>query len=127
MKILLDQGLPRLSAQALRDAGVDAVHTGECGLSTASDSEILATAREQGRIVISLDSDFHRLMALSGAVEPSVVRIRQEGLRAEAAASLILSVLRRGEEALRCGALVSVTFDRIRLRHLPLERHRGDQ
>ena len=52
MKILLDQGLPRLSAQALRDAGVDAVHTGECGLSTASDSEIPATAREQGRIVI---------------------------------------------------------------------------
>ena len=127
MKILLDQGLPRLSAQALRDAGVDAVHTGECGLSTASDSEILATAREQGRIVISLDSDFHRLIALSGAAEPSVVRIRQEGLQAEAAANLILSVLRRGEEDLRSGALVSVTLDRIRLRHLPLERHRRDQ
>ena len=42
MKLLLDQGLPRSTAELLRQSGLDAVHTGECGLSVASDDEILA-------------------------------------------------------------------------------------
>ena len=37
MKLLLDQGLPRSAAELLRQKGLDAVHTGECGLSVASD------------------------------------------------------------------------------------------
>jgi len=122
MKLLLDQGIPRGSAVALRDAGLDAVHTGECDLSTASDSAILAFAREQQRIVISLDSDFHVLMARENATAPSVIRIRQEGLRAESAASLILSVLDLCKEDLLHGALVSVTQERVRLRLLPLNQ-----
>ncbi len=35
MKLLLDQGTPRLTAVWLRQSGWDAVHTGEAGLSTA--------------------------------------------------------------------------------------------
>ena len=45
MKLLLDQGLPRSAAGLLRQEGLDAVHTGECGLSVASDYEILAAGR----------------------------------------------------------------------------------
>jgi predicted nuclease of predicted toxin-antitoxin system len=41
MKVLLDQGLPRSAAKLLRDAGIDAVHAGECGLATSTDAEIL--------------------------------------------------------------------------------------
>ena len=39
MKLLLDHGLPRSAAGLLRDAGMDAVHTGERGLATASDQQ----------------------------------------------------------------------------------------
>ena len=125
MKLLLDQGLPRSAAQALRDVGLDAVHTGECGLATSSDSAILGAAREQGRIVVSLDSDFHKLMALANAGAPSVIRIRIEGLRAKEAADVIHSVVQRCRDDLDKGALVSVAQDRIRMRRLPLREHRG--
>jgi predicted nuclease of predicted toxin-antitoxin system len=104
----------------LRDAGLDAVHTAERGLSTATDSAILEYAREQQRCVVTFDSDFHALMALSQATSPSVVRIRVEALRAPAVADLILQVLERCRDDLAKGAVVSVTRARIRLRHLPI-------
>ena len=82
MRILLDQGVPRGAAAVLSNAGHNAIHTGQCGLATASDSQILSVAREQQRIIVSLDSDFHSLIARQNATGPSVIRIRQEGLRA---------------------------------------------
>ena len=67
MKLLLDQGLPRSTAELLREKGLDAVHTGECGLAVASDDAILAAGRTQGRTVVTLDSDFHAILALEEA------------------------------------------------------------
>lgn len=80
MKLLLDQGLPRSAIHYLQDAGLNAEHTGSVGLATATDAEILRYAREAASVVVTLDADFHSLLALSGAVSPSVIRIRIEGL-----------------------------------------------
>lgn len=120
MKLLLDQGLPRSAARILRDAGMDALHTGECSLACASDEEILRYAEADGRVVVSLDSDFHALLAFSKATRPSVVRIRIEGLRAEAASDLIRRVVKCCEDDLTVGCVVSVQEDRMRIRELPL-------
>ncbi len=79
MKLLLDQGLPRSSAAVLRDLGLDAVHAGESALSTASDQAILEAARLEDRVVVTLDSDFHTILALEGSAGPSVIRLRREG------------------------------------------------
>jgi predicted nuclease of predicted toxin-antitoxin system len=79
MKLLLDQGLPRSAAPLLCQAGIDTVHVGDLGLSTADDAVILQSGRENGRAVVTLDADFHTLLALSGAATPSVIRIRIEG------------------------------------------------
>ena len=119
MKLLLDQGLPRSSAQLLRNAGIDAVHVGEVGLSTATDAYILAKGLEEGRIVVTLDADFHALLALSGAASPSVIRIRMEGLRGEKAAPLIMTVLSQCSDDLISGAVVTVQTNRLRIRRLP--------
>jgi predicted nuclease of predicted toxin-antitoxin system len=123
MKILLDQCIPRGAAAALRDAGFDAVHVAECDLSTAPDSLILSVARQQQRIIISLDSDFHMLLASENATAPSVIRIRQEGLRAKAAAVLIRSVLDTCKDDLLHGAMISATQKQVRIRLLPLSQH----
>ena len=40
-KLLLDQGLPRSTAEHLRRVGIDTVHTGEIGMATADDASIL--------------------------------------------------------------------------------------
>jgi len=46
-------------------------------MSTASDAIIVRYARENGFVVVTLDADFHALLALSGADAPSVIRIRR--------------------------------------------------
>ena len=120
MKLLLDQGLPRSSAELLRQEGLDAVHTGECGLSKASDDAILAAGRAQGRTVVTLDSDFHTILALEEASGPSVIRMRWEGLRGPEMARLIGQVLELCPDELESGAAVSVRPDGIRVRRLPM-------
>jgi len=50
---------------------------------------ILDLGREVGRTVVTLDADFHALLALKGAISPSVIRLRIEGLRAEELATLV--------------------------------------
>lgn len=122
MKLLLDQGLPRSSAEWLRQAGIDAVHVGELGLSAAEDATILRLGSDQGRVVVTLDADFHALLAWDGAASPSVIRIRIEGLRGEELSQLLQAVLTQCETDLQQGCAVTVQVGRIRIRHLPLGR-----
>ena len=120
MKLLLDQGLPRSTSRLLREMGIDAVHVSEIGCSTSEDAVILERGREEDRTVVTLDADFHALLALSDATSPSVIRIRIEGLKEETAANLIRTVLMQCEEELERGAVVTVERHRIRIRRLPL-------
>jgi predicted nuclease of predicted toxin-antitoxin system len=120
MKLLLDQGLPRSAAGLLREARIDTVHVSEISYSTADDAAILQRGREEERIVITFDADFHALLALSRAITPSVIRIRIEGLHGKKAADLIQAVLTRCAEDLKKGAVVTVQPKRIRVRRLPL-------
>jgi predicted nuclease of predicted toxin-antitoxin system len=80
MKLLLDQGLPRSAVLHLRNQQIEAVHVGDRGLATESDLKILDVGRQEGMVVVTLDADFHALLALSGITGPSVVSIRTEGL-----------------------------------------------
>jgi predicted nuclease of predicted toxin-antitoxin system len=57
--ILLDQCVPRTTATILRAAGWDVVHTGEIGLSYEEDAQILRYARDEDRVIVTLDADFH--------------------------------------------------------------------
>jgi predicted nuclease of predicted toxin-antitoxin system len=120
MKLLLDQGLPRSAAKLLSEAGIDTIHVGEIGYSTADDASILERGRTEGRIVITADADFHALLALSAATAPSVIRIRIEGLYGQKAADLIQAVLARCAEDLMKGAVITVQPGRIRVHRLPL-------
>lgn len=119
-RVLLDQGLPRTAAAILRARGWDVIHVAEAGLASAADNKIIAHALADDRIVITLDADFHRILALSRAAKPSVVRIRREGLTGESLADLIGDVIKRAETAISAGALITVTAAVIRIRSLPL-------
>jgi predicted nuclease of predicted toxin-antitoxin system len=122
MMMLLDQGLPRSTLLHLRNAGVAADHVAELGLATASNLAILEHARDHAQIVVTMDADFHTLLALSGALGPSVIRIRIEELKAQQLANLILGVLEQCREDLKSGAMVNVRETSVRIRHLPLIR-----
>ncbi|WP_146397632.1 DUF5615 family PIN-like protein [Pseudobythopirellula maris] len=120
MKLLLDQGLPRSTVAVLAECGVDAEHVGELGMAAASDAEILEAAIVRDAVVVSLDSDFHTLLALSSATRPSVIRIRIEGLKSPELAEHLLRVLAAIAEELERGAVASVTESQIRVRTLPI-------
>ncbi len=122
MRLLLDQGIPRSTVLHLRNTGIEAAHVGEMGLATASDAKILEIGRNEGKVVVTLDADFHALLALSGAAGPSVIRIRIEGLRAEDLARLLANALEVCNDDLMKGAMVSVTENGARVRRLPLLR-----
>jgi predicted nuclease of predicted toxin-antitoxin system len=121
-RLLLDQGLPRSTAALLRQGGWDVLHVSEIGMSRADDAEILRRARAHSRVCVTLDADFHSLLATSGEHGPSVIRIRREGLDGTALSALLQAIWSRVEDALDRGALVTVTERSIRVRRLPIVR-----
>lgn len=120
IRALLDQGLPLSVAGLLREAGWDAVHVSALGMSKSPDARILELARTENRVVVTLDADFHRLLALSGDRTPSVVRVRVEGLTARPLAALLTDAVGRAQPALAAGAMVTVTSASVRIRTLPI-------
>ena len=121
-RLLLDQGLPRSAVRHLEERGFDVSHVADIGHSRASDAEITALALDQGCTIVTLDSDFHRLLAISGASAPSVIRIRREGLRGPDVAALINQVLGQLGDQIERGAMVTVTDRTVRLHGLPLRK-----
>ena len=122
MKLLLDQGLPRSTVRHLAGMSIEAEHVGDLGMARAADADILNVARERQAVVVTLDADFHALLATSRATSPSVVRIRIEGLKGEETAALLGQVLAVATAEIQAGAVVSVTARRIRVRLLPIGR-----
>jgi len=122
MKLLLDECLPRSTVRHLRNAGFEAIHIGDMGSATTSDAQILDMGRSQGAVVVTLDADFHALLALSGSAGPFVIRVRIEGLRGVDLGALLVREIAACKADLDEGALVTVTESGIRFRHLPLVR-----
>jgi predicted nuclease of predicted toxin-antitoxin system len=120
-RLLLDQGLPRSTAGWLRpERDWDVVHVSERELARATDAEILELARLEGRVCVTLDANFHALLAHSAAASPSTIRIRIEGLDARGLAQVLRRTWHVAGEELADGAVVTVDENRVRLRRLPI-------
>ena len=120
MKLLLDMNLSRHWVAPLISLGHDAVHWRDIGEPTATDFEIMACARSQGRVVMTHDLDFGDILAVTGGTGPSVVQLRSADLRVETALQRVAESLITAAEALAAGALVSIDMRRARIRLLPL-------
>lgn len=124
MKYLVDANLSPTVSLRLQEAGVAAEHVRDLGLVTASDAEISAFAAESGATVISADSDFAMLLALSGGMAPSLVLLRSpDHLTPEEQATVLIANLPAVEQELAEGAVVSIMRGRVRTRRLPLRQH----
>jgi predicted nuclease of predicted toxin-antitoxin system len=124
---LLDQGLPRTTGKLLSTADWDVIHVGDIGLARATDQQILDFAKSDDRVCVTLDADFHALLATSDASGPSVIRIRKEGLHASALAELLMTVWPYIEKHAIDGAMITVTDTSIRVRGLPVSGRRPGQ
>lgn len=120
MRFLIDESLSRTVAARLGEAEHDAVHVGDLGLLGATDDVVMAAALEGDRVLVSADTDFGTLLALTGAPGPSVVILRRGDHRPAAQASLLLANLSVFEEASGEGFIAVIDADRIRMRSLPI-------
>lgn len=120
MKFLVDECLRRDVAERLAAAGHDGVHVGDLGLLGATDLEVMTTAVDSGRVVVSADTDFGELLAKTGRTLPSIILLRRHHDPAGQAAAILTSIPDI-EESLVSGAIVVITADRVRIRALPVE------
>lgn len=121
MKLLVDENLSGRVASTLREAGHDAVHVTSVGLANTDDEQILRSAAEDGRIIVTADADFGALLALRRERRPSVLMLRSsDRLTPDQQAELILVTLAQVGNELDVGAVASVTPERIRVRTLPI-------
>ena len=76
MRFLVDMALSPELARWRQAQGHDAVHASDLLLNRAADEQVLSTAVEHGRVIITADLDFPRLLAMLGAVGPGLILLR---------------------------------------------------
>jgi predicted nuclease of predicted toxin-antitoxin system len=121
MRLLVDEALQDTVAHQLAAAGHDTTHVRLLGLSGHTDDEVMTLAVSEDRVLVTTDTDFGTILALTGAAAPSVLLLRGLGDSVHERVSAVLSALPRVEHELSEGAVVVIEPDRFRIRHLPIE------
>ena len=121
MKFLGDMGISPRTIALLREQGYDAIHLIEENLEKMTDQNILDKARQEERILLTVDLDFAQLLAISGDSLPSVILFRLGNVSREVVNRRLLAILNDYATELTNGLIISVTDVSIRLRHLPMQ------
>jgi predicted nuclease of predicted toxin-antitoxin system len=123
VRLLLDESLSARMAAHLSAADHDVLHVGDIGLLGATDDVVLEAAHQQRRVLVTADTDFGSLLALSQSHSPSVLLLRRGGRSASQRGATILAAIQGAEKALEEGALVVAEHTRLRIRGLPIQQN----
>jgi predicted nuclease of predicted toxin-antitoxin system len=104
----------------LRAEGHDAVHANDLSLQQAPDETILTSAMAQGRVIITADLDFPRLLATIGAAGPGLILLRGGNYSEAESFECVRRVLMSVAPDDLPKSLVVVDRDRVRRRWLPV-------
>lgn len=110
---------PRAVAH-LRAAGHDAVHASAAELSGAPDTALIEAARRDGRVIVTADLDFPRLLAVARADGPGIILFRGGSYTDQEMLSLLDRVLARAQILDLDRSITVVDRARMRRRALPV-------
>ncbi len=120
MRFLADMGISPKTVEWLRDSHHDAAHIGDERLHKAADSDIIAKAVAENRIILTHDLDFGAIMAGSRAALPSLVIFRLANMQPDRVSRYLEVLIERYGASLEEGVIVVITEKKIRVRHLPI-------
>lgn len=110
MKFLVDAQIPRRFAGWLNEAGHDALHTLDLPRKNlTTDSEVIARARKDGRVVVSKDADFVQTFLITG--EPALLLISTGNISNLDLEKLLQANLAGIEAAFATSRFVEITGD----------------
>ncbi len=124
MKFLFDMPVSSLLLKVLHTYGHQGVHANQIGKDRAPDIELLNFARSDGRVIITADLDFPRLLALSLADGPGIILFRGGNYSDIEMCDLLETVLRIVSVEILQSSICVVDKKRVRITRLPLQPER---
>jgi len=112
VKFLIDRCAGHRLADWLRLQGHDVIESQERG-PDPGDRVLLEWAAAEGRVLVSIDTDFGELLFVEGAQHCGLVRLPD--VPAESRIELMAQVLERHSQELAVGAIITVRGGRIRI------------
>jgi len=121
LRFLVDNALSPAVAEGLRQAGHDAAHVRDYGMAAEDDEEIFERTAQEGRVLISADTDFGTILALRKTPKPSVILFRLSTQHhPDRQIRLLLANLSDLSVDLDRGCIAVFEDTRIRVRPLPI-------
>jgi predicted nuclease of predicted toxin-antitoxin system len=116
MKFLVDRCAGQRLAAWLRAQGHDVLASWDAGLDPG-DQALLERAAAEGRILVTIDTDFGELVYVQAVPHAGIVRLPD--VPAEERIALMTQVLERHHDALEAQAIITVRGGRIRVSRPP--------
>jgi predicted nuclease of predicted toxin-antitoxin system len=108
------------TVEFLRSLGCEVDRVSVLGLSRSKDREIIDYAAVNSMVLITMDLDVGRIVALLGRRKPSVILLRLRKPTVENINKKLSYTLHKTMDKLERGIIVVVEEQRIRVRELPL-------
>ena len=117
INLLANENFPKPAIRKLRAAGVDVVDVMEA-MSSVSDREVIAYARQEQRWLVTFDRDYGDLVFLEGLLPPpAILFFRQDAYPPDRPADMVLAMLSVPQQLEGC--MVVISQQNIRCRRFP--------
>jgi len=120
VRFLANMCISPKTVEFLRSLGYEVDRASVLGLSRSKDREIIDYAAVNSMVLITMDLDVGRIIALLGRRKPSVILLRLRKPTVENINKKLSYTLHKTMDKLERGIIVVVEEQRIRVRELPL-------
>jgi len=116
MRFLVDRCAGRRLAEWLNSQGHDVLESRTLG-PDPGDRELLDIASEQGRILITIDTDFGQIVYLDRVAHSGIIRLPD--VPSERRITLMEALIREHSQDLDAGAIITIRGERVRVSKPP--------